>query len=384
MKPSTPPATTGAPELPRAAAVSADRTGVPEALARAIELDRARSARLPRQLVWLYLLGPVLSAPLMTGDIRALPLDVLAHLIAANYVPFCAIPAACHAVYAGPLPVRIAHLRSATARLVAHALLATAIALVVGVVIKPLMDVVCLKAVSMFAWLSTCVVITNAFILPTQLMQDLRARARGIELRMQIERQAATEAQLAALQSRTNPHFLFNSINTVASLIPEDPVLAERSLERLADILRFSLQSSEHRTVPLHRELAIVRDYLELQVARFGDRLRWVIDADPAADELAVPPLTLQPVVENAVLHGVSRRAEGGDLRIATRATDTQLVLEVSDDGPGPEGSEHRGTGTGLRDLRARLALMYGDAAQLETGAAGDRGFHVVIRLPRA
>lgn len=375
--------TTSTTPLPRATAVSADRTGVPEALAQAIELDRARSARLPRQLVWLYLLSPILSAPIMTNDIRTIPLGTLAHLIAANYLPFTAIPAACHAVYASRLPVRIAHLRSAAARLAVHAVLATLIALVVGVAIKPLMNVVCLKVVSMFSWLSSCVVITNMFILPTQLMQDLRARARGIELRMQIERQAATEAQLAALQSRANPHFLFNSINTVASLIPEDPVLAERSLERLADILRFSLQSSEHRTVPLHRELAIIRDYLELQVARFGDRLRWTIVADPAADELPVPPLTLQPVVENAVLHGVSRRAEGGSLRIATRATDTQLVLEVSDDGPGPAGSEHRGTGTGMRDLRARLALMYGDAAQIETGASGDRGFHVVIRLPR-
>lgn len=379
----------GAPVVPRVAAMLSVERPTLATLARDLERDRAHSFRLPRQLIWLYLLGPVLSAPLMLGSSRGLPLHAIVRSIAASYLPFLAIPAACHAVYAGPLPARIARLRSGAARIAAHAVLATVTAIVVGVAIKPLMNIVSGADASMFTWLSTCAVITNAFILPTQLVQDLRARARSVELRMQLAHHAATEAQLAALQSRTNPHFLFNSINTVASLIPEDPVLAERSLERLAEILRFSLASIDHRTVPLRRELEITRDYLELQAARFGTGLRWTIDADPTADDLPVPPLTLQPLVENAVLHGTTGRSGGGTVRVVARrvaqaGARDELVLEVSDDGPGPDGSVHRGTGTGLRDLSARLALVYGTAARLETGSSVDRGYRVVIRLPVA
>lgn len=365
--------------LPRAATHARSEAG------RDLDPELAPSYRLPWQLVWLYLLGPLLAAPLMNPQVVELPPAVGARILAGSYVPFIAIPAACHAVYASSLPVRIARIRSGAARMAVHGALSSAIALVIGAMVRPLHHLVSGFDTPSFGWLATCVVITNTFMLPTLLVQDVRNHARTVELRARAERHAAVKAQLDALQARTNPHFLFNSINTVASLIPDDPVLAERTIERLAEVLRFTLVSSEHRTVPLARELAITRDYLALHEARFGSRLRWSIDSDPAADDVPVPPLTLQPVVENAVLHGVSRRAAGGEIRIRTRRDAGAVVLEVSDDGPGSAGASaagHQGTGTALRDLRARLELVYGAAATMTTGPAPGQGFRVEIRIP--
>jgi two-component system sensor histidine kinase AlgZ len=226
------------------------------------------------------------------------------------------------------------------------------------------------------------VIITWAFVLPALLVQELRARADKIERAERAQRQLALEAQLQALQARTNPHFFFNSINTVACLIPENPELAERTLERIADIVRYALESSPAREVALARELAIVRDYLEVQAARFGARLRWSVDVAPDAADAQVPPLIVQPLVENAVLHGVASRTEGGEVEIRARRVGDIVRIEVRDNGPGPEGSSHAGTRTSIADLTTRLSLLYGGAGRMTSGTGPGGGYHVCLELP--
>lgn len=166
-------------------------------------------------------------------------------------------------------------------------------------------------------------------------------------------RAMATEARLESLESRVHPHFLFNAINSILTLIREDPRRAEDLLERMAALLRFSLDSTHGRLVPLARELAIVRDYLEIERARFGDRLRFEVAA-PVVDA-EVPPLSIQTLVENSVKYAVSARREGG--RIAVRVTPSggEASIEIEDDGPG-FGESDLTPGHGLDLLRERLA----------------------------
>ncbi len=241
------------------------------------------------------------------------------------------------------------------------------------------------------------VVVSAIAVIGIVSFEHLRRRAREHELREQQARQEALRAQLAALSARTNPHFLFNSLNTVGGLIETDPRLAERVLEKFAGLFRYALSGSQRAWVRLDDELAHVRDYLEVEQIRFGERLSVEIDcagatgAGDAADDAAgaelggtfVPPLVLQPLVENAVLHGVAPRPEGGRVRVGVRATADEVELTVEDDGPGPGASAHRGTGTALGDLRARLELVYEGRASIETGSADGAGYRVVLRLPR-
>lgn len=213
-------------------------------------------------------------------------------------------------------------------------------------------------------------------------MERLRQRARDVELREQRARQEALRAQLAALQARTNPHFLFNSLNTAAGLIETDPRAAENVLERLSGLFRYALASSQRSWVRLDEELKTATDYLEVEKVRFGDRLGIHIDVGQDARDVFVPPLVLQPLVENAVLHGVAQRPAGGSLWVgALRAADV-LVLSVEDDGPGPGASSHRGAGTAMTDLRERLELVYEGGAAMVSGPGPRGGFRVELRLP--
>lgn len=339
--------------------------------------------RLPRELAWLYLIAPLLTAPLLVHGLLELPWPRALREVGASYIPFLAIPLACHAVYETAVPRTIARVAPRPLRFAAHALVTTIVAVVVGAAIAPLHAAACANPPKpLIGFLIVCVIITWAFVLPALLVQELRARAEAVERAERAHRQAALEAQLQALQARTNPHFFFNSINTVASLIPEDPELAERTLERIADIVRYALETSPAREVSLARELTIVRDYLEVQAARFGPRLRWSIDLAPAAAGALVPPLIVQPLVENAVLHGVSSRPEGGTVEIRARRAGGVLRIEVLDDGPGPDGSSHAGTGTSMADLTTRLALLYGGEGRLTSGRGPGGGYAVCLELP--
>ena len=340
------------------------------------------SLRLPRELAWLYLIAPILSAPLLVHDLFDRTWPSALRQVAAMYVPFIFIPLACHALYETRVPRWIARVQSRPLRFAVHAALTTVVAVATGLVIRPLHAAACNDDLPLFGFSIVNVVITWAFVLPALLVQELRARAQTAETIERAQRQAALEAQLQALQARTNPHFFFNSINTVASLIPEDPELAERTLERIADIVRYALETSPAREVPLVRELAIVRDYLEVQAARFGDRLRWSVELEPAAANALVPPLIVQPLVENAVLHGVSSRPLGGEVEVRARVIGGVVRIEVRDDGPGPGGSSHGGTRTSMADLTTRLALLYGGEGRMIAGR-GPRGhYQVCLELP--
>lgn len=344
--------------------------------------DPGETLRLPRSLAWLYAIAPLLTAPLLIEGLLERSWDEVLRELVGRYIPFITIPLACHALYETAVPRWIASVRHRWLRYVTHAAVVTVVALIVGTAITPLVRAVCSMDKPLPAFLLVCVIITSAFVLPSLFIQELRARAETIERAERVQRQLALEAQLAALQARTNPHFFFNSINTVACLIPENPELAERTLERIADIVRYALETSPAREVPLSRELAIVRDYLEVQSARFGARLRWTIELSEAAAGALVPPLIVQPLVENAVLHGVGERKQGGEVEVAARRDGDTIQIDVRDDGPGPEGSTHGGTRTSVADLTTRLHLLYGGQGRLTSGRGLQGGYHVRLELP--
>ncbi|HEU4408463.1 MAG TPA: histidine kinase [Polyangiaceae bacterium] len=208
-----------------------------------------------------------------------------------------------------------------------------------------------------------------------------RGRVEREQTRAERASVAALEARLEALQARTNPHFLFNSLNTVMELVASDPELAEETLARLAAIYRYALEGAERRLVLLQDELDAVRDYLEVERARFGERLRYRLDVGPGAASIKVPPMLVQPLVENAVLHGIGRRVEGGEVRLSAHAEGGALELVVRDDGPGQVAKAHRGAGTSLRNINERLRLLYGESATLSTQRLPDGGFEARLRL---
>ena len=179
-------------------------------------------------------------------------------------------------------------------------------------------------------------------------LEQTTLQLRTKELERERALKLATEAQLASLESRIHPHFLFNTLNSISSLIPEDPQRAERLLEQMAALLRFSLDASHAGLVPLSSEMKIVTDYLEIESARFGDRLRYQLDIAPDAGDATVPPLAVQTLVENSVKYAVAPCRTGGDIRIAGVRENGLLQMEISDDGPSFN-LESAAVGHGLR-----------------------------------
>lgn len=192
-------------------------------------------------------------------------------------------------------------------------------------------------------------------------------------------RAEAGEAQFAALQARMNPHFLFNALNTVAAQVRTDPIAAQRTTEDLSTVLRMTLDRSASAVSTVGEEVEYVRAYLALEQARWGERLRVDWDVDPSIASLPLLPLVLQPLVENALRHGLGGKAEGGSIRIAVLARGGQIVVSVDDDGGGfPPVMVER---TGLGNLRRRLASLYGPRSSLEIHRELS-GARVVVSVP--
>lgn len=203
------------------------------------------------------------------------------------------------------------------------------------------------------------------------------------ELRLQTSR-----SELKALRAQINPHFLFNALNAIASLIHTDPTRADAAVEQLAEVFRYTLRRSENEWTTLDQELAFAHAYLDVEQARFGRRLSFSVDADPSLNRAQVPSMLLQTLVENAVKHGISRLRQPGRISIRARGDDSRLCLEVRDTGPGLDNEDPQrpatGESFGLRSIRDRLEGHFGANASLEVTrdeGAGETVARIVMPL---
>lgn len=211
-----------------------------------------------------------------------------------------------------------------------------------------------------------------------------RYREREVEaVRAQEE---LAQARLRALKMQIHPHFLFNTLHAASSLMDEDVGAARRVLARLGDLLRATLESEGVQEVPLEQELEFLARYLEIERARFGERLEVAFRVEPVTEEALVPTFLLQPLVENAIRHGATTRDAGGRVEIGARRRNGWLVLTVEDDGPGlPPASVESAAGSGgvgLSNTRARLRHLYGDDHTFELASRDGRGLRVTIEIP--
>jgi signal transduction histidine kinase len=193
----------------------------------------------------------------------------------------------------------------------------------------------------------------------------------------------AARARLDALRARVNPHFLFNALHSVGSLVRDDPAAAERAVERLGDLLRHALDDRREALEPLESEWEFTRAYLDLERLRFGDRLRVETELEDGALGHPVPPLTLQPIVENVVRHAVERTARPVVIRIVARRIGDAVEIRVTDDGPGaPHLAPSSEGGFGLASVRERMSAAYGPAARVDVESNPGAGFRVRLLVP--
>ena len=208
--------------------------------------------------------------------------------------------------------------------------------------------------------------------------------ARSRQLRASKLEARLAEAQLDVLRMQLHPHFLFNTLNTVSALMHKDVHAADRMLALLGDLLRDSFEKIADQEVSLKQELGFLEKYLEIEKTRFQDRLSVETEIDPETLDAEVPNLVLQPLVENAIRHGVSRRREAGHIRLAAWRDGDRLELRVRDNGPGlsAEGELPGGSGVGLSNTQARLRQLYGAAHRFELLAPDTGGLEVVLSIP--
>lgn len=207
--------------------------------------------------------------------------------------------------------------------------------------------------------------------------------ARAAERREGEYKRAAKAAELRSLRYQVNPHFLFNTLNSLSALVMTGKSdAAERMIQTLSNFYRRSLAEDPTGDAGLGQEVALQRAYLEIEAVRFPERLLTRFEVPPALEEVTVPGMILQPLVENAVRYAVAPTSRTVTVTIAARAEGGCLVVEVSDDGPGGPDVAAGGFGIGLANVRDRLAARYGDSASLEAGPTGQGGWRSVIRLP--
>ncbi|HLJ46490.1 MAG TPA: histidine kinase [Bryobacteraceae bacterium] len=203
----------------------------------------------------------------------------------------------------------------------------------------------------------------------------IRAYQRSAQLEAQL-----AKAQLQALQMQLHPHFLFNTLNSISALVRNDPEIADEMIQRLGDFLRITLEHASVTDLPLSEELEFVSCYLQIEEVRFSDRLKTSLDIAPDTRNVRVPKLILQPLVENAIRHGIANRPSAGRIDITARRVDGHLRIVVRDDGPGIPGPPK--TGIGLGNTQERLKQLYGDAHRLALENSPDGGLAVTLEIP--
>ncbi len=191
---------------------------------------------------------------------------------------------------------------------------------------------------------------------------------------------AARESELRALKAQIDPHFLFNSLNSINALVGRDPEAARQVCAGLGDLMRLNLQIGRKRSITLEEELVMVRMYLDLEKIRLGSRLKVEEQVEISALSVAVPPLMLQPLMENALKHGIGSLVEGGVVTLEARVAGDLLVVDVTNP-MDPDGPPRPGTGTGLGNLRRQLYALYGDRARLQAGGDGSK-YSARVTLP--
>jgi signal transduction histidine kinase len=206
-------------------------------------------------------------------------------------------------------------------------------------------------------------------------MQERELRAADLEKRL-------AQARLQTLQMQLNPHFLFNSLHAISALVHKDADLADQMITRLSDLLRYALESTDAHEVPLRQELDFLRRYLEIEQTRFGDRLAVRLEIAPETLDALVPNLLLQPLVENAIRHGIEPRAKPGRIELRSRVESGQLKLEVCDNGVGLSPGRKVEEGVGLSNTRARLRQLYGDRHRFALSERPGGGLAVSLELP--
>jgi sensor histidine kinase YesM len=212
------------------------------------------------------------------------------------------------------------------------------------------------------------------------LMAEQRARLKQAELASALDQQRLSEARLKMLQAQIEPHFLFNTLSNILNLIDENPAIARSMLEDLTRLLRRSLQRGRMDSLSLAEEIADIRAYLDIQAHRMGPRLRCSFEVDPDLDSVRIAPYLVQPLVENAIRHGLEPQIGGGELRLGAKRQGETLTIEVADTGRGLR-ADHP-PGVALANIRARLATLYGERAELSLHPNAPSGVIARLRLP--
>jgi sensor histidine kinase YesM len=190
-----------------------------------------------------------------------------------------------------------------------------------------------------------------------------------------------TEAELDALRAKVNPHFLFNTLNSIASLIPEDPHKAEDMVQKLSNLLHHVLTESGTGMVPLERELNFVTEYLAVEKVRFADRLQYAVDRNPGLDGTCIPSMLLQPLVENSVKHGIAPKKNGGKIDLECKRTGNRCLITIVDTGSGFD-TELTEEGFGIGGVRQRLDLIYPGTHRFDVTSERGHGAKVEIEIP--
>jgi two-component system sensor histidine kinase AlgZ len=304
-------------------------------------------------LVWVLIGGMMTSFLRLPGTLTLRESAELATVLAALYAFFCLTP-----WYMCPnLPLRTSNPLNLIVQHLAAALLAC------GIWVK-LANVIARKGMHVNARFQMEV---PHLIAVGLLLYAVSVALHYMYLAQQASRDAelmARDAELRALKAQINPHFLFNSLNSITALTTVDPARAREMCIRLSDFLRNTLGLGERETISWREELALSRTYLEVEQVRFGSRLRVEIDVDDACSDCMVPPLVLQPLIENAVKHGIATMVEGGLIRVEGHVANGLMEVSVANDFD-PDSPSPRRHGLGLRNVRGRLATRFGDAARL-------------------